>query len=55
MEGAGLVRGTRHGRESAWELKPERLDDVRRALDLISDQWDAALHRLKTFVEEEDP
>ena len=51
LEGAGLVRGTREGRESVWELAPRRLEEARRCLDLISKQWDDALGRLKDFVE----
>jgi DNA-binding transcriptional ArsR family regulator len=51
MEGAGLVRASWHGRESVWELEPERLEDARRCLDVISKQWDAALGRLKKLVE----
>lgn len=53
LEGAGVVRGTRHGRESLWELEPEQLDEARRYLDRISAQWDDALGRLKAFVERE--
>jgi DNA-binding transcriptional ArsR family regulator len=52
MEGAGLVRASRRGRESVWTLEPGRLEDVRRYLDTISQQWDAALDRLKRFVED---
>jgi len=51
MEEAGLVRNTRHGRESIWQISPERLRDARRYLDLISKQWDDALGRLRQFVE----
>jgi DNA-binding transcriptional ArsR family regulator len=51
LEDAGLVRGSRDGRESVWELEPEALDDARKCLDAISDQWDQALGRLKAFVE----
>jgi DNA-binding transcriptional ArsR family regulator len=46
MEGAGLVRSARHGRESVWQLDQRRLEDARRYLDQISSQWDAALARL---------
>lgn len=53
LQSAGLVRGVRRGRESLFELRPTRLDEVRRALGEISRQWDDALARLKTFVEEE--
>jgi DNA-binding transcriptional ArsR family regulator len=52
MKGAGLVHSTRHGRESVWQLDQQRLEDARRYLDLISKQWDAALGRLRKFVEE---
>jgi DNA-binding transcriptional ArsR family regulator len=48
---AGLARSARLGRESIWELEPERLEEARRCLDRISAQWDAALGRLKAFVE----
>jgi DNA-binding transcriptional ArsR family regulator len=48
---AGLVRDTRRGRERIWQLEPRRLDEARRHLDRISQQWDAALERLRAFVE----
>ncbi len=51
MAETGLLRTSRHGRESVWELEPARLEDARRSLDLISKQWDDALARLKTLVE----
>ena len=50
---AGLVRDARHGRERIWELEPRRLEIARRELDRISAQWDAAIGRLKAFVEED--
>jgi DNA-binding transcriptional ArsR family regulator len=52
MEEAGLVRNTRHGRESVWQLKQRGLEDARHYLDLISKQWDGALSRLRAFVED---
>jgi repressor of nif and glnA expression len=52
MEGSGLVRGTRHGRESIWQLNQRRLKDARRYLDTISKQWDDALLRLREYVED---
>jgi DNA-binding transcriptional ArsR family regulator len=51
MEGSGLVRSTRHGRESVWQLDRRRLKDARRYLDTISKQWDDALLRLRELVE----
>jgi DNA-binding transcriptional ArsR family regulator len=50
---ARLVRGTRSGRERLWELNNEQLVEARRYLDAISQQWDAALGRLKASLEEE--
>jgi DNA-binding transcriptional ArsR family regulator len=52
LAGAGLVHGTREGRESIWELRPGRLEDARRALDAIGREWDAALERLRRHVEQ---
>src|SRR5437868_2997416 len=52
LETAGLVRGIRRGRESLYQLSPEPLEEARRALNVISQQWDQALARLKAFVEE---
>jgi len=52
LAGVGLVRGHRHGREVIWELEPGPLEIAHRSLNQISDQWDAAIGRLKAFVEE---
>jgi len=51
---AGLVRDIWAGRERLWEVEPHRLDEARRCLERISSQWDEALERLKSTVEEED-
>jgi DNA-binding transcriptional ArsR family regulator len=51
MAQAGLVRVRPHGRERIWELETARLAEARQHLDLISAQWDAALARLKAWVE----
>ncbi len=50
---AGLVRGSRRGREHIWELETRRLDEAHEYLDRISRRWDEALGRLKRLVEEE--
>jgi DNA-binding transcriptional ArsR family regulator len=52
LAGAGLARGTRRGRETRWELQPKPLHVAHRYLDRVSRRWDAALGRLKEFVEE---
>lgn len=52
MERAGLVHHRRQGRESLWQVDPERLDEGRRYLEMISRQWDEALGKLRDFVED---
>lgn len=51
LEGAGLVRGSREGRENVWTLDPKRLERAQKHLETISKQWDDALERLRAFVE----
>jgi len=51
MKRAGLVRGSRLGRENVWQLDEKRLAEARRHLQMISTQWDETLARLKEFVE----
>ena len=52
LERAGLVRSTRHGRESLFALDPEPMRQMQDYLSSVSRQWDQALARLKLFVEE---
>ena len=51
LAAAGLVRDAKVGRERLWELEPSRLDEARRSLEIIAQQWDHALARLKRAVE----
>jgi DNA-binding transcriptional ArsR family regulator len=52
LERAGMVRCRREGRESRFAFDPRPVEEMRSYLDSISTQWDAALGRLKLFVEE---
>jgi DNA-binding transcriptional ArsR family regulator len=52
LEGAGVVRSIRVGRESQFAFEPKPLDDARAYLERVSQQWDDALARLKAYVEE---
>jgi DNA-binding transcriptional ArsR family regulator len=54
LEDAGVVSGSREGRESVWQIEPRRLDAARRSLDLISARWDSAIERLRVMVEREE-
>ena len=51
LERAELVHSVRTGRESLFEFHPAPIDRIRSYLDLVSEQWDQALSRLKSFVE----
>jgi DNA-binding transcriptional ArsR family regulator len=52
LANAGVVRNTRVGRESLFELEPQPIEEVRDYLDHVSKQWDDALARLKSHVEQ---
>ena len=52
LEGAGVVRSVRVGRESLFELEPQPIQEVRQYLDEVSRQWDDALARLRSHLEE---
>ena len=52
LAAAGLVRDVRVGRERLWEFDPAQLDEARRTLEAIAQQWDHALAKLKLAVEE---
>jgi DNA-binding transcriptional ArsR family regulator len=52
LEGAGLARSVKHGRERIWQFEAGRLEEARRCLDEISNCWDKALGRLKDFLGE---
>jgi DNA-binding transcriptional ArsR family regulator len=51
LEHARIVHGARTGREHRFVFDPGPIDDVRIYLDLVSEQWDEALARLRAFVE----
>jgi DNA-binding transcriptional ArsR family regulator len=52
LEGSGLIRGIRRGRQNLFVLEPKAFKEARYTLDEISKQWDDALQRLKLFVED---
>jgi DNA-binding transcriptional ArsR family regulator len=52
LEGAGVVHSVKTGRESLFAFRPQPLADIRSYLDRVSSQWDDALARLKSFIEE---
>ena len=52
LESVGVVRCARAGRESLFEFDPKPVEDLKEYLELVSQQWDQALGRLKAFVED---
>ncbi len=51
LEKVKIVHSIRAGRESRFQLDPRPMEDAREYLDLVSEEWDLALARLKAFVE----
>ena len=52
LERVGIVHSIRTGRESRFEFDPRPIEGMKDYLNLVSEQWDQALSRLKLFVEE---
>jgi DNA-binding transcriptional ArsR family regulator len=50
---AGLVKDLKVGRERLWQFDPTLLEAARQSLEIIGQQWEQALSKLKVFVEEE--
>lgn len=51
LKNVGMVRNVRAGRESLFEFRPQPIEGIKEYLDFVSQQWDQALSRLKSFVE----
>lgn len=52
---AGLVHDIKAGRERLWQAEPVQVELARRALELIEQQWNHALLKLKAAVEVRSP
>lgn len=52
LEDVGIVKSNRTGRENRFRGSPIAIDTAREYLDQVSRQWDDALKRLKTHIEE---
>ncbi len=53
LETAGLVSSRRRGRERVWTVRPDRLTGAGDYLTQLSRRWDAAVERLRAYVEED--
>jgi DNA-binding transcriptional ArsR family regulator len=52
LESVGIAHSVRTGRESRFEFDPQPMEGIKEYLDFVSEQWDQALSRLKSFVED---
>jgi DNA-binding transcriptional ArsR family regulator len=52
LAAAGIIDGSRLGREQVWALNSSRLAEGRECLAIIARGWDDALSRLKLHVED---
>jgi DNA-binding transcriptional ArsR family regulator len=52
LENAGLVTSTRRGRERVWTVQTEPLARASDYLTQLSRRWDAAVDRLRAYVED---
>jgi DNA-binding transcriptional ArsR family regulator len=51
LDRAGLVEGTRRGREVRYAIRPQRLDTATRSLAHVAEEWDARLQAIKRIAE----
>ena len=51
LERAEIVRSVRAGRESVFEFNPRPIEEIKSYIELVAEEWDQALGRLKAFVE----
>jgi DNA-binding transcriptional ArsR family regulator len=52
LEAVGLVSSERQGRERIWRIEPKPLTAASDYLTALSVRWDAAIDRLRAYVEE---
>src|SRR5207237_7706747 len=51
LDRAGLVEGSRRGREVRYSVRPEHLDVAARAMAKVAARWDARLEAIKSMAE----
>src|SRR5436309_16107349 len=52
LESVGIVHSVHAGRESLFEFDPIPIEEMKEYLHFVSEQWDHALSRLKSFIED---
>ena len=51
LAAAGVIDGSRLGREQVWTVNAQRIAEGRRRLEIIARGWDDVLARLKMHIE----
>ena len=51
LANVGIVHSVHRGRESLFEFDSAPIEEMREYLDFVSEQWDHALARLKSLIE----
>jgi ArsR family transcriptional regulator, cadmium/lead-responsive transcriptional repressor len=51
LDRAGLVQGSRHGREVRYAVRPQRLVAATRSMAQVAAEWDARLSAIKRIAE----
>jgi DNA-binding transcriptional ArsR family regulator len=52
LESVGIVHSVQAGRESRFGFNPAPSEEMKEYLEFVSHQWDVALLRLKSYVED---
>jgi DNA-binding transcriptional ArsR family regulator len=51
LDAVGLVHGQRSGRERRFEVRPERLNEAARWMNLLAARWDQRLATIQRLAE----
>jgi DNA-binding transcriptional ArsR family regulator len=51
LDAVGLVRGERSGREHRFEVRPERLSEAARWMNVLAARWDQRLATIRRLAE----
>jgi DNA-binding transcriptional ArsR family regulator len=51
LQRVGIVHSVHAGRQNLFKFDPQPIAGLKEYLDFVSEQWDEALARLKSFVE----
>lgn len=53
LEAVGMVRSIKAGRENLYQFNPKPIEEIKTYLQLVSEEWDRTIDRLRAFVEDD--